>query len=384
MSRRISIAFVVSQIRRTGPIIVVLDLMKTLPRDLYDLHIIELRPSAEDGQEVRDEFTALGCELHSLNCSLLHLEMKTKLVASQLKSLASSLGIELLHSHTYHPDLICARLSSDFAILSTQHNLSLQDFSHKKGALMGAYMHARLLRALSSYRHIACITHFVRNYYQSRLPQGLCFHTIYNGIDPERFSQLSILRKAELRQELGIDPEHYVMTMVGSLSTRKDPITVIRALQLLDSRGLLPNNFCLLLIGDGPLRKQCCRYAETLLGRIRFVGFSTEPERYMQAADAAITASHSEGFGLNVAEAIMCGLPVVTTTIGPLLELTEDLPSLHALRFAPGHVEACAEAICLCFDAILGEDERKAFSRRFSGSRMGQAYHHLYQAMLKG
>lgn len=221
MSRKISITFVVSQIRRTGPIIVVLDLMKTLPRDLYDLHIIELRPSAEDGQEVRDEFTALGCELHSLNCSLLHLEMKTKLVASQLKSLASSLGIELLHSHTYHPDPDLLPASPPIS-LSSRHNtiLASKDFSHK-GRIDGITMHARCFELLSSIGISPVSLILLEELLQSRLPQGLCFHTIYNGIDPERFSQLSILRKAELRQELGIDPEHYVMTMVGSLSTRK-------------------------------------------------------------------------------------------------------------------------------------------------------------------
>lgn len=78
-----------------------------------------------------------------------------------------------------------------------------------------------------------------------------------------------------------------------------------------------------------------------------------------------------------------CGLPVVTTTIGPLLELTEDLPSLHALRFAPGHVEACAKQFVFVLMPYWVRMKERLSPGEVSGSRMGQAYHHLYQAMLK-
>lgn len=383
MNSKTTVAFVVNQIQRAGPIIVIQNILCSLPRGLYNVHIIELRHSAPEAEELRTELIGRGCYLHSLNLSFAQLELRTSWSARHLEQLLTEIKADIVHSHTYQPDIVVTRLRNKFPILTTMHNLSDQDFVYGKGFLQGHYMHHRLLLSLAKHKDIVCITDFVRDYYRTRLPQSIHYHTIYNGIDTQTFSPVNDEQRRELRDLLSLPQKAFIMVMIGTLSQRKDPITVLKALHLLRSEGELPENFVLLFLGKGPLENQCHRLAAPFKGKVLFAGFVPQPSEYIRASNVAITGSWSEGFGLNVAEAIACGLPIATTNIGALIELTEPLPSLHPLRFTPGSVRECAEAIKRSYATQMTAEEHAHFIDTYSIQRMGESYHRLFQELKK-
>jgi glycosyltransferase involved in cell wall biosynthesis len=49
--------------------------------------------------------------------------------------------------------------------------------------------------------------------------------------------------------------------------------------------------------------------------QVKRVGFTSEPERYMQAADLFCLPSYREGFGSSVIEAAACGVPALVSRI---------------------------------------------------------------------
>ena len=79
----------------------------------------------------------------------------------------------------------------------------------------------------------------------------------------------------------------------------------------------------LILIGDGPDRSQCEMLTRelNLQDSVRFLGKQVELVELLSAADLFLMPSQSESFGLSALEAMACGVPVISSSVGGLPEL---------------------------------------------------------------
>ncbi|MEW6507878.1 MAG: N-acetyl-alpha-D-glucosaminyl L-malate synthase BshA [Bacteroidota bacterium] len=79
----------------------------------------------------------------------------------------------------------------------------------------------------------------------------------------------------------------------------------------------------LVLIGDGPDRSECERMARELdlQKDVLFLGKQDAIEEILTSADLFLMPSQSESFGLSALEAMACGVPVISTSVGGLPEL---------------------------------------------------------------
>lgn len=96
-----------------------------------------------------------------------------------------------------------------------------------------------------------------------------------------------------------------VLLYLGQLIERKNIPFLFKVIKL------LPQNYELIIAGEGPLRQ----YLESIAPeRVKFLGKIEEKEKvktYNQA-DVFVYPSKKEGFGLSILEALACGLPVIT------------------------------------------------------------------------
>jgi glycosyltransferase involved in cell wall biosynthesis len=127
---------------------------------------------------------------------------------------------------------------------------------------------------------------------------------------------------------------------VGAIQPRKDPLTAVEALALVNS------DLRLLLIGPEKLGAGRVREAVERLGLGRRVDWKGHVETdelatLYRGAAVLVFPSRYEGFGLPVVEAMACGTPVVATTAGAIPEVAGDA----AVLVEPGDPVAFAGGI---------------------------------------
>lgn len=139
---------------------------------------------------------------------------------------------------------------------------------------------------------------------------------IPNGVDTDRF------RPGPPRPP----GERLRMVFVGRLAGQKGVGDLLEAaLRFRRSGG---SNFDLVIVGDGPERKaleQSVRERE-LESSVTFRGwvpFGELPDLY-RGADLYVHMARAEGMPSTVLQAMACGLPVVTTSVGGISELVAD------------------------------------------------------------
>jgi len=103
---------------------------------------------------------------------------------------------------------------------------------------------------------------------------------------------------------------------VGVLDYQKDHETFLRAF----ARVRTSMEARCVLIGDGPLRAELERMAIQLgiAQDVAFLGFESNPYRFMARADVFVLSSQYEVLGMVLPEAMACGCPIVATQcVGP-------------------------------------------------------------------
>lgn len=81
----------------------------------------------------------------------------------------------------------------------------------------------------------------------------------------------------------------------------------------------------LLLVGDGPDRSECERLTRelNLTDNVKFLGKQEALVEILSSSDVFLIPSQSESFGLAALEAMACGLPVISSSVGGLPELVK-------------------------------------------------------------
>lgn len=122
---------------------------------------------------------------------------------------------------------------------------------------------------------------------------------------------------------------------IGRLVQRKGFDCLIKSIPYIVKN--TEKDFCIEIIGDGPLRSELSNLAGKLnvSDKVIFSGsvpYDQLPEKYRQA-DIFVLSSYAEGMPLVVLEAMASGLPIVSTRVQGIDELVKD--GINGYLFAP-------------------------------------------------
>jgi len=122
------------------------------------------------------------------------------------------------------------------------------------------------------------------------------------------------------KKELGFNENQYIIIQVASFTPQKDQNTLIKAL----SR--LPKDYCLLLVGDGPLIEKSKTLVRqlNLTNRVHFLGIRNDVPRLLKSVDVVVLASHYEGLSLSCIEGMASGKPFVASNTPGLGDIVQN------------------------------------------------------------
>ena len=155
------------------------------------------------------------------------------------------------------------------------------------------------------------------------------YRTIHGGADLRWFRPVA--DRAALRQELGLPPAAPVLLFVGQVTHGKGILDVVSGLGRLATLGVAAP---VLVVAGTPSPPSITAEIEAtaraggVWDRVRMVGQQEGVQRWMQAADLLVSASHedTEGMSRVLYEAMACGLvPVATDIRGNREAVTPDV-----------------------------------------------------------
>lgn len=169
-----------------------------------------------------------------------------------------------------------------------------------------------------------------------------------SGVDITKYSSV-ITERVKIRKKLVIPDDAVVVIFVGRICRDKGVYDLCNAFSTLDIQ--CPNLWLLLV---GPDEESILSTLLYGLGksskRTKVIGYVSNPEVYMAAADFICLPSYREGFGVVVIEAASLGLPAIGSNIYGLSDAIQD--GITGILFEKGSVESLRRALVTLYDNI--------------------------------
>ena len=212
----------------------------------------------------------------------------------------------------------------------------------------------------------------VSHYTAGIIKQELCIESpvrvIHNGIDIDNF-----------KPSLTIKPKSKEISIFfsGNLTHRKGAHWLPAISDKLDSN--------IRIYYTKGLRRRGSLPASERLQSIGSVSYNDMPQRYRDM-DILLMPTVREGFGLSIAEAMACGLPVVATNCSAIPELIDE--GKGGFLCPPGDVDAFAEKLNILANSPkmrreMGEYNRSKVEEKFTLVRMVKEYKRLFHEILE-
>jgi glycosyltransferase involved in cell wall biosynthesis len=213
-------------------------------------------------------------------------------------------------------------------------------------------------------------------------------HRIPNGVEIERFRPAEPATREALRHRLGL-PDGRIVAFTGRLVSWKGLPLLARAWERLVRDGVRAT---LLLVGEGGTDMHACEDELRAFARdhglaeaIRFTGVVPNVDDYLRASDAFAFPTTDDAFGISLAEAMACGLPVVSTHVGAIRDFLID--GRNGLVVPAGDEIALTNALRRLVDGgpaieALARAARETAEIRFSHRAVADAYVRLVDSLV--
>ncbi|MDY6843678.1 MAG: glycosyltransferase family 4 protein [Thermodesulfobacteriota bacterium] len=286
-----------------------------------------------------------------------------------LPAVVSLKGADLIHST---PDYAVFFYLTSVPLVITFHGYVIDGRLSPYSSWLQNLHHITDLRlwtrlALRKAHTITAVSEYLATHIREDLGISQSIKVIYNGVDincfsPERFedsfrNEIRVFFPGNLTRRKGA---HFLPSIANLLK---------KNVSIFYTKGFRGRNF----LSSNP-RLKC----------MKSVPFETMPDcyRYM---DILLVPSVREGFGLTIAEAMACGLPVVASNCSAIPELIEN--EKGGFLCPVGDVNAFAEKINVLADSPklrreMGEYNRAKVERLFVLERMVSQYKELFESIM--
>jgi len=204
---------------------------------------------------------------------------------------------------------------------------------------------------------IACIARTIEREALARRVPRARVHFLPNAIDMTRFRPPTQEERASARRRLAVEDDAIVCVFLGRLSREKGLMDLMEAW-----RQLRPGPKIRLIVAGpdmdghawnvGPAARAFVEQ-HGLQSSVRFIGPTSDVPSLMHAVDLCAQPSHFEALGLSAVEALACGVPVVASAVGGLVDFVRD--DVNGRTCPPAQPAALME----CLRSVIDDPARR-------------------------
>ena len=227
-----------------------------------------------------------------------------------------------------------------------------------------AWMHGyddglTLFKAYQAIGRVICVSRYNAEQLKTESKGAFAVDHAYNIVDEKAIVALG-------KREIPIArPSGLLFCSVGRFTAEKGFVRLVRVVKRLNDAGYA---FHLWLIGDGPEMADIKKEIDTLgITNVALLGEQANPHAYTAKSDLYICSSYAEGYSTACTEAVMLGVPVLSTEVPGAQEIVEDA---GAGLVVENHDDALYEGLKKILDdeTVLASWHRSIDREKFSSS----------------
>lgn len=191
---------------------------------------------------------------------------------------------------------------------------------HTKQVASSAFRNYREAeKCYGKFHETICVSEYVKQDFLKLFPKIKNVQVLYNTNETK---QILKLKEEPIDENLFTDKE-IKLCGVGKIVPIKGFFRMARIQKRLKENGY-PTHFYALGVGPEQIEIEKYLQENNLSDSFTFLGYQTNPYKYVSKCDVFVCASTAEGFSTAATEALIVGTPVVTTLVSGMEEMLGD------------------------------------------------------------
>lgn len=323
-----------------GSGVVATELGKTLALKGHEVHFISYAMPTRLSSYIGNIFYH---EVEMYSYPLFEFPLYSIALSSKMVEVVKFNDLDLIHAHYAIPHATSAYLareilknerknSKDIKVITTLHGTDITLVGLEPSFL------STMKFSIEQSDGVTAVSQFLKDKTMSTYKIEKDIEVIPNFIDTDKYKRNPEEKTGCFRKNFA-DAKEKVLIHVSNFRPVKRVPDVIKIFALV--REKIPSR--LILVGDGPERSECERLCRELgiMEHVKFMGKQDSLPEILSIADLFLMPSQQESFGLSALEAMSCGVPVISSSVGGLPELNLHGETGYIAEF--GDVERMAK-----------------------------------------
>jgi N-acetyl-alpha-D-glucosaminyl L-malate synthase BshA len=262
-------------------------------------------------------------EVEMNNYPLFEFPLYSIALASKMVEVTRFHGLDILHAHYAIPHATSAFLAREILKSETHNSMSIRFVTTLHGTditltgLEPSFL-PTMKFSIEKADGVTAVSKFLADKTNTQYKIDKHIEVIPNFVDIDKFKRENDEKTQCFKKNIAPNDEK-VFIHISNFRALKRVQDVIKIFY--EVRKKLEAK--LLLVGDGPDRSDCEQLVRELeiSEHVRFMGKQDALVELLSVSDIFMIPSQSESFGLSALEAMSCGVPVISSSVGGLPEL---------------------------------------------------------------
>lgn len=305
------ILFVIHDLHHGGAEKVLVNLVNNMDRKKFDITVMALFGGGINEQFLKKDIKLIVCHKRAVrgNSKIMKLFSPQFLFSYYIKD-----KYDIIVSYLEGPS---ARIVSGCSEKSTKLISWIHVEQHDRDTACNAFRNYK--EALECYRRFnctVCVSEYVKKDFQSIFPLEKPVYVLYNTNETDQIRELA----KEPLDDIAFKDDEIKLVGVGKLMPNKGVDKLARIHARLIKEGYKVHTY---ILGEGSERNKIEKIVDEngCADTFTLLGYRTNPYKYVAKCNIFICSSVAEGFSTAATEALVLGVPVVTTRVSGMEEM---------------------------------------------------------------